>query len=122
MSYFSELSITIKESFHLKAKYALLYQGITYAAIAIALWLTYLLSDPTANFFGVTLSEGLKQQENGDLFAIALFTTLLILMLLIYALSFAVFGFVSYKSGWFNKSEFINIALYYRVPSHWLKE
>jgi len=122
MSYFSELSRTIKESFHLKVKYAVLYQGITYVAIAIALWLTYLLSDPAAQILGVSLSEGLKQQENGGLFAIALFVTLLVLMLLTYAVFFAVFGFIGYKAGWFNKLESINISIYYRVPSHWLKE
>ena len=122
MSYFSELSRTIKESVHLKVKYAVLYQGVTYVAIAIAVWLTYLLSDPTSQILGVSLTEGLKQQENGGLFAIALFVTFLVLMLLMYAVSFAVFGFVGYKAGWFDKSEFINISKYYRVPSHWLKE
>jgi F0F1-type ATP synthase membrane subunit c/vacuolar-type H+-ATPase subunit K len=121
MSYFSELSVTINESFRLKAKYSVLYQAITYVAIAIAIWITYLVSEPASHIFGVSLSELLRQQDNGDLFALSLLVTFVILVFLMYAIVFALFGFISYKVGWFNRAEFIKFSLYYRVPSNWLK-
>ena len=122
MSYFSELSKACNESLQMQTKYSCLCQMVTYLAIAVAFGIMYLIAEPFSLYMGVDLAEGLKKQKDGDLFAIIMAVSLVLLMFIMYASAYALFGFLGYKAGWLNKSEFIKISLYYRVPQRWLKE